>query len=72
MDIFLLNRETTGYDEARGFVARAASEGEARLLAAGQAGDEGADEWLLEASCTVIGKANSDTPGVVLRDYKAG
>lgn len=72
MNIYLLQRPSTGYDQARGFVVSAKSEGFARLLVAGQAGDEGADEWLLEATCNVIGMSNSAEERVVLRDYKAG
>ena len=70
--IYLLQRPSTGHNQARGFVVSAKSEGFARLLAAGQAGDEGADEWLLETTCDVIGTSSSAEERVVLRDYKAG
>lgn len=75
MNIYLLTRETTGYDEVRGFVVCAENEGRARFLAASQAGDEGADEWLLEAGSDMIGvtfMSEEAQEGVVLRDYRAG
>lgn len=74
MNIYALKRDPTGYDEAIGFVVCAFSEGKARMLAASEAGDEGADIWTLDAECKEIGVSNSyaSKEEVILRSFKAG
>lgn len=74
MNVYILKRDPTGYDEAIGFTVCAFSEGKARMLAAAEAGDEGADTWLLDSECKEIGVSNSwaSKEEVLLRSFKAG
>jgi hypothetical protein len=74
MNVYILKREQTGYDEAIGFTVCVFSEAKARMLAAEQAGDEGADTWLLDAECKEVGVSNSyaSKEEVLLRSFRAG
>lgn len=59
------------YDKAFGFVVRAKSEQDARMIAANNCGDEGKDAWLdaQQSRCTPLkqqGKAE-----MVIRDFSA-
>ena len=70
-NIYLLERiGGTDYDEAAGFVVVAESADAARQQAAEQAGNEGDATWLTpsRSTCEVV----SLSPGVVLRDFRAG
>lgn len=60
------------YDCADGFVIRATSETEARSLAAGQSGDEGAQTWLDAEGSTCEMLMTDGDVDVILRDYNAG
>ena len=63
------------YDAYHGFVVCAETEGEAREIASGNPGDEGADSWtdIAITSCEDIGIANDSTStGIVLADMRAG
>ncbi len=61
-----------GYDEADAFVVRASSSEAARKLAADEAGDEGASEWLdlARSSCTRL--TSKGVEGTILRSFNAG
>lgn len=83
MNIYLLKRldNDAEYDEARGFVVRAASGDAARGIVAtadwrsgGGPGDEGARTWLESelTSCEEIAEGVEGASGVVLRDFSAG
>jgi hypothetical protein len=56
------------YDKAFGFVVRAQSEGEARLLAAKMCGDEKENAWLDSANSTCIELLPDGKEGVIIRD----
>jgi len=69
--VYLLERiGGTDYDEAAGFVVVAESAEDARQQAAEQAGDEGGATWLApsRSTCEVVNLS----PGIVLRDFRAG
>jgi prevent-host-death family protein len=71
MNVYLLERiGRTDYDEAGGFVVVAESTDAARQQAAERAGDEGDVTWLTpsRSTCEVV----SLSPGIVLRDFRAG
>jgi hypothetical protein len=85
MNIYLLKRhaQTPTHDVADGFVVRAQTASEARMLASQQAGDEGARIWAaspifstlsgLGSSCVKIGECSDIEPAVVLlRDFNPG
>jgi len=64
-----------GIDEAEGFVVVAGDEQEARQLAAGRPGDEGADFWFRQDVTVVhVGTALESiaSPDIVLRAFHAG
>jgi hypothetical protein len=69
------NRESpwfNNWDCAHGFVVEAETEDEARRLASGGSGDEGAHAWLQSKYSHCIELLPSDKPGVILRDFNAG
>jgi hypothetical protein len=70
----LASTAPSGYDKAWNMVVIADSEKEARFYAAAHCGDEGDDEWLYRATCTIIGHQLSEITehGVICRDYCAG
>lgn len=70
MRLYVLRRKATGYDEAAGFVIRAASDREAREAASRYAGDEGPEAWLKDAMCREL--QQDGALEIVLRDFKAG
>jgi hypothetical protein len=76
MNIYLLTRDEDRviYDDAAGFVVAADTYGEARKLAASQAGDEGGLTWLDPQLVTVkmLATGANHPKGVVLRDFRAG
>jgi hypothetical protein len=81
LKLWLLERESTDYDEPMGFVVRAPDEPAARRVAADDAkGDDpryaspGWGAWLdpRETTCTRIGTALPGEPGVVLRSDLRG
>jgi hypothetical protein len=64
-----------GIDEAEGFVVVAGDEQEARQLAAGRPGDEGADFWFRpDVTVVHVGTALESIacPDIVLRAFHAG
>lgn len=63
-----------GYDEVRSFVIVAASEDEARRMAADEAGDEGHYTWVDDrlTSCVSIGTAYDEVRSIVVRSFNAG
>lgn len=54
--LFLVERPSAGWDEAKGFVVRTYTEEDARRIASENAGDEGIEPWLNpgESTCEVI------------------
>lgn len=73
--IWLLEREDDiGWDEFRGFVIAANTEGEARDIAALNHADEVPETWQGQLTCTVRCIAdNTDEPnGIVLESFNAG
>ena len=61
-----------GWDCAYGFVVRAKDEAHARKLASEQAGDEGADAWLLPSRSTCEELTTRGEQEVILRSFVAG
>jgi hypothetical protein len=61
-----------GWDCAHGFVVRADSETDARLLAAGESGDELPTAWLKPELSTCEELTAEGGAEVVLRDFHAG
>ena len=61
------------WDCAYGFVVRAETEEEARLLASEQCGDEGPDSWtdVKLSTCDIVSGAEGDAE-VVMQDFLAG
>jgi len=59
------------YDKAFGFVVRATDEQQARLLAAGRAGDEEPDAWLDDTQSTCEELFPDGPAGVIIRDFAA-
>ncbi len=62
---------TPWYDKARGFVCRAASEEEARRLAASSCGDEGEGAWLFRWHSRCVELTTQGGQGVIVRDFAA-
>lgn len=60
------------YDNNEGFVIEAASEQEARQIAADNAADEGRMTWLSSSKSSCKPIVPSKTPQVILRDFHAG
>jgi hypothetical protein len=62
------------YDKAFGFVVSAKSEGEARVAAAEECGDEGEDAWLspAQSSCILLVASELNEAKIILRDFAAG
>lgn len=56
------------YDKTFGFIVRAESEEQARVLAAEQCGDEGPDAWLDESLSTCIELTSDGEAGVIIED----
>lgn len=59
------------YDKAFGFVIRAATESDARRIAAGDAGDEGEEAWLDSSNSTCVTLDDGDKEEVVMRDLRS-
>ena len=75
MDLYLLTRPITGYDQAIGFVVCADNAVFARQIASEQCGDEGPAPWLDtdKSSCCTIGtNDNIIGEGVILRSFRHG
>lgn len=74
MRLWLLKRSAQWpeYDVNNGFVIRAATETDARQLAAGQRGDEGAETWLDSALSTCEPLTDDGPAEIVLLDFNAG
>ncbi len=60
------------YDCAYGFVVRAETVAQARVLASTKAGDEGAACWLNPGLSSCVELKPEGEPGIVLRDFLAG
>ncbi len=71
MKLWRLQRDG-GYDENHGFIIRAATEKEAREMAAQDAFDEGPAVWLDPAATTCERLMVAGEPGIILVDYLAG
>lgn len=69
--LWVLKRDPTvvGYDEYDGFVICAASEDEARTIAAKHAADEGMASWI---ACPVCVEISTERAGVILSSFNAG
>lgn len=76
MNIYHLSRlKPAGYDEATGFVVVAASQEDARALAADEHGDEKPSTWIRaeNSAISLIGAAVGEPRArVVMRSFKAG
>jgi hypothetical protein len=59
------------YDKAFGFVIRAETEVEARIIASKNHGDEGEDAWLSSELASCIPLRNAGDPGVILRSFRS-
>ena len=75
MRIYLLKRRkqhNARYDEAMGFVVRAATVQEARAIASENAGDEGREMWMdaNQTICTAL--VDTGKPGLILSDFLRG
>lgn len=57
------------FDKAFGFVVRAASETDARAMAAADAGDEGAATWLDATFTQCVELADDGKPGVIIQEF---
>ena len=57
------------YDKTFGFVVRAETEDEARLLASKQAGDEGHHAWMEPFESTCVELTADGPAGVVIQDH---
>ena len=57
------------YDKAFGFVVRAESEREARLLASNGAGDEGQDAWIDAEASTCVELTADGEAGMIMQDF---
>ena len=60
----------SGYDKAFGHIVRAESKDQARMLAAGQAGNEGKKAWLdsAQSTCEEL-TPDDDDAAVVMTDF---
>jgi len=67
-----LNVSRWTWDCANGFVVRASTEDEARLLASTKAGDEGDDAWLNPKFTSCEPLNNDGETEIVLRDFLVG
>jgi hypothetical protein len=75
MKLYVLRRpddQLPTYDAAFGFVIRAVSAEEARLIASGGAGDEGKDVWLDPTRTRCEELTQDGDPEVILQDFNAG
>ena len=73
--LFLIRRRPSGlprYDENLGFVIRAQSVRLARRIAAENAGDEDAMEWVDPELSDCVRLTDDGDPGVILSDFNAG
>jgi hypothetical protein len=70
----LASTASSGHDKVWNMVVLADSEKEARVYASTQHGDEGEDEWLYRATCTILGHQLTEITehGVICRDFRAG
>ncbi len=59
------------FDKSFGFVVRAATEADARRLAASESADEGEDAWLNSSNSTCVTLDEGDQEEVVMCDFKA-
>lgn len=59
------------YDKSFGFVIRAATEADARRIAAGESSDEGEDAWLNSSNSTCVTLDGNGPKGVVMCDFAA-
>jgi len=64
--------ESDAYDVVNGVVVRAATELQARKIAAFAHGDEGGDVWLKHRKSTCIELLAGGDAGIVLCNYRAG
>lgn len=65
--LWLLRAMVTRWDYMEGCVVRAEDETAARALAAEDAGDEGPEHWLTEATCEEI--TADGEPGLLIMDF---
>ena len=77
MFIYLISRETCGYDEADAFVVAAASEAEARDFVVRLAGDKGPAGWsegkaTVTQMGTLLASKSSPEPFVILESFNFG
>lgn len=74
MKLYFLSRlhGCTNYDQYDSFVVRAENENRARIIASGEAGDEGPESWIdtEETSCTELACAGAER--VILGSFNAG
>ena len=72
MKLWLLKQPNYDYDENAGFVIRAETETDARRQAAGYSADEGPQTWTDPDYSHCWHLSDDGTPGVILRDFRAG
>lgn len=73
MNLYLLTLKVGhDYDCAYGFVVRALSAEEARIIASTEAGNEKPESWLNEAKSSCRKLERDGKTGIILRDYNAG
>jgi hypothetical protein len=60
------------YDVACGFIVEAATEKDAREMAASESGDEGSRAWIDPTLSTCELLKLTGRPGIILRDFNAG
>jgi hypothetical protein len=73
MKLWLLERiDGPSWDESRGFVVRAASAVDARILAMTRAGDEGAHVWSDPETTSCVELTEDGPAAVILQDFMAG
>lgn len=60
------------YDRAHGFIIEAETEGQARIIASENKGDEGEDAWLNPKWSYCIELKPDGNPGVIMCDFHAG
>lgn len=72
MKLWLLSRGSKSVDEAYGFVVRAKTEADARLIAAENCGDEGHNVWLQTKKSTCEQLSARGDREMILRDFNAG